>query len=165
MAAEILTLLWTNVDLEPGYLTVEGAYSKNHETVTIPLSGKVITALKELKKASRSEYVFVNRSGQPIGSVRTAFTTACRRANLSRVSPHVLRHTFATRLREQGVSDGMIQALGRWKEPKMVRRYAHVNNELMKKALEQIAENSPAIITTPQVRRTANSKCARSSAG
>ena len=46
----------------------------------------------------------------------------------------MLRHTFATRLREQGVSDGTIQALGRWKEPKMIRRYAHVNDEMMKKA-------------------------------
>ena len=32
----------------------------------------------------------------------------------------------------------------------MVRRYAHVNNEMMKKALEQIMEHSPVIFTIPQ---------------
>ncbi len=165
LAAEIFTLRWENIDLERGHLTVEGAHSKNHETQTLPLSKKVVKALKAIRKTSRSDHVFVNRQGKPFGSVRTAFTTACRRANLSGVSPHVLRHTFATRLREEGVSDGTIQALGQWKEPKMVRRYAHMNNEVMKKALEQIAKNSPAISITPQEGETRKSLCARSSVG
>lgn len=165
MAAEMLTLIWESVDLERGYLTVEGAYSKNHETATIALSAKVLNAIREIRIASKSDHVFVSRNGKPFKSVRTAFTTACRHANLSGVSPHVLRHTFATRLREEGVSDGTIQALGRWKGPKMVRRYAYVNNEMMKKALEQIAENSPVIFTTPQESETHKSLCARSSVG
>ena len=125
----------------------------------------VVSAVKDIRTTSVSDHVFVNREGHPFGSVRTAFTTGCLRANLSGVSPHVLRHTIATRLREEGVSDGTIQVLGRWKEPKLVRRFAHVNNDLMRKALEQIANNSPVIIATPQVRRTEQSKCARSSVG
>ena len=126
---------------------------------------KVLKALRQIKKGSNSDHVFVNRDGNPFKSIRTAFTTACRRANLADVSPHVLRHTFATRLREEGVSDGTIQALGRWKEPKMVRRYAHINNEMMKKALATIAENSPTIFTTPQESKPRKSLCARSSVG
>ena len=41
--------------------------------------------------------------GQGIKSIRTAFTTACRNAKLPGVSPHTLRHTFASRLVMAGV--------------------------------------------------------------
>ena len=159
---------WHKMVSSPHAISRRGQVSKKArklKTATIPLSAKVLNALREIRIASKSDHVFVSRNGKPFKSVRTAFTTACRHANLSGVSPHVLRHTFATRLREEGVSDGTIQALGRWKEPKMVRRYAHVNNEMMKKALEQIAENSPVIITTPQESETPKSLCARSSVG
>jgi integrase len=121
--------------------------------------------LREIRIDSKPDYAFVSCNGKSFKSVRTVFTTACHHANLSGVSPHVLRHTFAARLREQGVSDGTFQTLGRWKEPKMVRRYAHVNNEMMKKAPEQIAENFPVMITTPQESETHKYLCARSSVG
>ncbi|NLA41974.1 MAG: tyrosine-type recombinase/integrase, partial [Smithella sp.] len=35
-------------------------------------------------------------------SFRTAFQTACRNAKLTGVTPHVLRHTFASRLVMRG---------------------------------------------------------------
>lgn len=163
--AEILSLKWENIDLERGYLTVEGAYSKNHDTVTLPLSPKVLKALKAIRKTSKSDHVFINRNGNPYKSIRTTFTTTCCHAKISDVTPHVLRHTFATRLMEEGFSDGTVQVLGRWKEPKMVRRYTHVSNDVMKKALNAIAKNSPSISTTPPQGGTRKSLCARSSVG
>ncbi|MEO0630997.1 MAG: site-specific integrase, partial [Planctomycetota bacterium] len=39
----------------------------------------------------------------PLRSVRTAFTKACQRAGLDRVSPYVLRHTGATLMAARGV--------------------------------------------------------------
>lgn len=39
------------------------------------------------------------------------------------VHPHQLRHGFADALKRGGASDEDVQRLGRWKDPKMVRRY------------------------------------------
>ena len=66
------------------------------------------------------------KKGQPVQSIRTAFTTGCRYAKLRGVSPHTLRHTFASRLATAGVDIRTIQELGGWKEIKMVERYAHL---------------------------------------
>ena len=88
-------------------------------------------------------------------SVRTAFDTACRRAKLEDVSPHTLRHTFASRLAEQRVGDRTLRALGGWKEPKMIQRYAHLSEEHLREAVERIASNSPAEFPAPKVETAA----------
>ena len=77
------------------------------------------------------------------------FENACRHAKLADVTPHTLRHAFANRLRMQGAGDRTLQALGRWKEPKMIRRYVHLSQEHLREAVEKLAEDSPTIFTTP----------------
>lgn len=49
----------------------------------------------------------------------------------------------------QGAGDITLQALGRWKEPRMIRRYVHLSQVRLREAVEMLAENSPAIFTTP----------------
>ena len=41
--------------------------------------------------------------GKPVRSVSRSFSTACERAGLEDVSPHVLRHSAAVRMVENGV--------------------------------------------------------------
>jgi hypothetical protein len=48
----------------------------------------------------------------------------------------------------QGSGDRTIQVLGRWKEPKMIRRYVHLSEQHLREAVERLAENSPTIFTT-----------------
>jgi len=147
--AEVLTLRWENVDLIRGFVTVEAAYAKGKQTDTLPINRIVIEALTWLKATARGEWVFVSRNGEPFKSVRTAFTNACKRANLTGVTPHTLRHTFASRLGMRGAGDRTLQALGRWREPKMIRRYVHLSEEHLREAVEMLAENSPTRFTTP----------------
>jgi hypothetical protein len=49
----------------------------------------------------------------------------------------------------QGAGDRTLQALGRWKETMMIRRYVHFSQEHLKEGVEKLAENSPANFTTP----------------
>jgi integrase len=85
---EALTLRWKNVDFKRRELTVEAAYSKNNETQAIPMNSKLLEALKLHEAKRTGDYLFLNRYGRPFRSVRTAFTTACRHANLPGVTPH-----------------------------------------------------------------------------
>ncbi|MBP1599655.1 MAG: integrase [Acidobacteria bacterium] len=147
--AEALTPRWENVDLAAGCLTVEAAYAKGKQTDTLPINQILVEALARLKKTPVNEWVFVSRSGQPCRSIRTAFENACRHAKLADVTPHTLRHTFASRLGMQGAGDRTLQALGRWKEPKMIRRYVHLSQEHLRDAVEKLAENPPADFAAP----------------
>ena len=71
------------------------------------------------------------------------------RAKLVDVTPHILRHTFASRLAMAHVDLRTIQELGGWATLKMVERYAHLGPKHKADAVERIAENSTTGFTTP----------------
>jgi integrase len=146
--SEALTLTWTNVDLRLKTLTVEAAYAKGKETRTVPLNSVLVEALRRLHATRRTEFVFTKQDGQPLRSIKTAFTTACRRANLLDVTPHVLRHTFGSNLAMAGVDPRTIQELGGWKDLKMVMRYTHLSQLHKQEAVEKIVRNITTIFTT-----------------
>ena len=106
-------------------------------------------ALKQLKDWTRSEYVFSKPDGSPYKSIRSAFKTACKHAKLSGVTPHILRHTFASRLAMAGVDVRTIQELGGWKELEMLQRYAHLSPNHKSEAVEKIANHFTTLFTTP----------------
>jgi integrase len=113
------------------------------------INRKAIKVSDRLKAGYKGEWVFVSRHSRTFKSIRTAFTNACKHANLPDVAPHALRNTLASRLGMQGAGDRTLQALGRWKEPKMIRRYLHLSEAHLKEAVEMLAEDSPVIFTTP----------------
>jgi site-specific recombinase XerD len=159
--AEALTLKKSMVDFARKLITVEAAYAKNKETETIPLNSKLLNALKSLEAdgteaQKRSDFVFSKQDGTPYRSIRSAFTTACRRANVSAVTPHTLRHTFASRLGMTGANDRTMQALGRWKEPKMLQRYAHLSEKHLAEAVEKIGQDSTTQFTTLDTKSAVN---------
>lgn len=138
MQSEGLSLTWDNVDFQQQAVTVEDHFAKNGETRTVPLNSLALAALAALKERVPGPQVFMTFKGskrrhekhwEPYRSFRTAFETACRRAKLSDVTPHVLRHTFASRLVMRGADLRTVQELGGWKSLNMVQRYAHLSQE------------------------------------
>lgn len=129
-------------------LTVQAAYAKNGQTRSVPLNSTVRAALERLPKGG--EFVFEKPDGMPYSSVRNSFDAACRVAGLSDVTPHTLRHTFATRLIENGVDLRTVQELGGWSQIKMLERYGHVSPARKADAVEKLAKNSPTLFTTPE---------------
>ena len=61
----------------------------------MPIASELLEPLRAQMDKSKGEFVFETATGVPY---RWAFETACRHAELSDVTPHVLRHTFASRL-------------------------------------------------------------------
>ena len=149
--AEALTLKWDDVDFRRGLLTVRAAYAKSGEGRAVNINSFLKAALKELKERSRAEYVFAKRDGSPFKSIRSAFKTACKHAKLTAVTPHTLRHTFASRLAMAGVDVRTIQELGGWKELEMLQRYAHLSPSHKAEAVEKIAHQVPTLFTTPDL--------------
>lgn len=148
--SEALSLTWENVDLKRRTLTVEDRFSKTGETRTVPLNSVLVEALGRLAESKNgAAHVFLTHKGEPLKSIRTAFETACRHVKLTDVTPHVLRHTFASRLVMAGVDLRTVMELGGWKNLSMVQRYSHLSQAHKLEAVELLAKNSPSIFTTP----------------
>ncbi len=154
--SEGLPLKWTHIDLKRGLLSVEAAFAKNGEQRVIPLNTTVSQALVNLKEGKTNGYIFA-KNGIPYREIGKSFKRACQRANLPGVSPHVLRHTFASRLVMNGVDLRTVQDLGGWKNIGMVMRYAHLSPDHKKQAVERLViENSTTLLTTPLEKRKAD---------
>jgi len=106
------------VEVRPNHVLIPK--SKSGKPRTIPLSNiaRCIFA-QQLTDEPNSEYVFANPdTGRPYTNVGKAFAAACKEAGIEDLTFHDLRHTFASRLREAGVTrspDGIYWDIARWK--------------------------------------------------
>jgi len=140
LASEILTLKKEDINLNRRTLTVQAAFAKNGATKTVPLASILVEPLRCQMQRSESDWVFVQKDRvTPIRDIRTAFETARKNAKLSKdVTPHTLRHTFASRLAMSGQGLRTIQELGGWKTIAMVERYSHISDTHKAQAIETL---------------------------
>lgn len=73
-------------------------------------------------------------------ATRRVFERAVKKAGLQPFRFHDLRHTFASRLAMQGENDRTIMALGGWKSPAMLSRYAHLSPAHLGNAVERLTK-------------------------
>jgi integrase len=86
------------------------------------------------------------RTGVNLVEIKKGFKRACALADIPHgqstaggLTFHDLRHTFATRLAERGVSETARMALLGQSSTKMVRRYSHATPEAMAEAVSRLA--------------------------
>jgi integrase len=146
--SEILDLKWSQVDMDRQTITI--FEQKNRCVDTLPLNETVLQLLRERQSTPYNSdgYVFPNTLNQRKENrvLLTAFSKALKRAGVINFRFHDLRHTFATRLVQNGVDIYSVQKLGRWKNVTMVQRYAHHHSESLRSAIKMI-EGSQTIIT------------------
>jgi integrase len=122
---EILGLQWEHVNFLAR--TVFIAKSKTGRTRTIPMNDIVFKELMMLKQdAGPLDFVFSNsRTGVNIDSIKTGWRHACEDAELVNLRFHDTRHTFATRLRANGVHEWDIRDLLGHTSVRMTSVYTH----------------------------------------
>jgi integrase/recombinase XerD len=103
----------THIDGAKGQLRVIGKGGKERLT---PVPGPVLIVLRGLWKTHRNpRWLCPSRGGAgpiPRLSLWQAFRAAAKDAGIERrVSPHTLRHSYATRLLESGVDTRVVQVL------------------------------------------------------
>ena len=131
---EILGLDWRHVDLVRG--TVTFVDTKNGEDRSIRLTDRAKKVLADLEP-KQSGPVFTYR-GKAIASVKHAFDKAKELAGIEDFRFHDLRHTFASRLVQQGVSLYEVMHLTGHKSFVMVQRYAHLAPDFQAEAIAKL---------------------------
>jgi integrase len=154
LKSEALTLRWADVDLGRKTLIVQSAFAKNGYMRAVSLNSTALAALSQLPRIS--DFVFAKPNGTPDYATIRGFRVACRKVGLTDVTPHTLRHTFASRLLASGVDPIMATRLGGWSSIKMLDRYCHANPSRMAEAVEKIVQHSTTLFTTPEIRRIGN---------
>jgi integrase len=127
---ELLALVWKDIDFQKRLVRVEK--SKNGEKRSIPMSQTLYDTLKAVKVRNISGTVF------PIStrSVRVAYDKALEKVEITDFHFHDLRHTFATRLVQNGVDLYKVQKLLGHKNIAMTQRYAHHYPESLRSSVE-----------------------------
>jgi integrase/recombinase XerD len=128
-----------------GTLRVHG---KGRKVRTLFVVDKLYDALADyldhpVSPQKKSDFMFPTkvRTGKPVSKdrVRRMIKQAAKDAGLTeRITPHVLRHTFATHMYERGVPADAISRIMGHDTIEETSQYIHVSDEMKKKALEKI---------------------------
>lgn len=146
--SELTHLRLSDLFLDEGYIRVMGKGSKER---LVPISNR---AIRELElwfydrnlmtiKAGEEDYVFLNRRGAHL--TRTMILIMVKRqaeaAGIQKtISPHTLRHSFATALLEGGADLRVIQAMLGHEDIGTTEIYTHIDTTTLR---EEILQHHP----------------------
>ncbi|MCF7808216.1 MAG: site-specific integrase [Candidatus Marinimicrobia bacterium] len=139
--SEVLNLKIADIQSERSVLRVRGA--KGGKDRYSLLSEQLLTGLREYYRSYHpQEYLFEGQGGgkYSAASVAAVLRRAGAAALKKRVTPHMLRHSFATHLLEQGTDLRYIQELLGHSSSKTTEIYTHVSNRNLKKIKNPIDE-------------------------
>lgn len=145
--SEIVNLELNQINFEECILRVTGKGKKDR---IIPLGTTALNTLEDyinnyrdyILKTKNSNYVFVNKDGNRIS--RQGFfkilKALCKKAGIKKnISPHTLRHSFATHLLNNGADLRIIQELLGHENLATTEIYSHLTN----KKIEEDYQNHP----------------------
>lgn len=151
---EILDLQWEHVNFIARTIFI--AKSKTGKTRTIPMNDIVFVELKALKQdAGTRDFVFsVSKTGVNIDSIKTGWRNACAAAGLVDLRFHDTRHTFATRLRANGVHEWDIRDLLGHTTTRMTSVYTHQTPANLRQAVTTLGQSKPGrVVRFPRKNR------------
>ena len=158
---EILALKWQNLDIQNKLIYIDktvSTISQNHKSLIveslpktqssireIPISKQLLIILKQLKIKSTTDYVIVSHNNKQIKprAYQKSFENLLKKLHIKHYGFHALRHTFATRLLENGVDIKTISELLGHSSPTItLNRYVHTNLQNKRKAMEILTKKS-----------------------
>lgn len=139
--SELVSLKMSNVNLEAGFVVLIGKGSKER---VVPIGEEAIFWLKRYLEESRlkllsgkmNSCIFINRSGDSLS--RQGFWKVIKKHCLNagivkKVSPHILRHSFATHILEGGADLRSIQIMLGHSDISTTQIYTHIAKDSLKK--------------------------------
>ena len=139
---EILDAKWEHVDLERGMI-----FLPNSKTGRKPiyLSAAAAAILSALPRIDGNPYVIPGeKTGQPRADLKRPWDAICEAAGLDGVRLHDLRHSFASVGAGASLGLPIIGKLLGHSQPSTTQRYAHLDADPMRRAVETIGSTIAA---------------------
>lgn len=136
---------WAEFDLVRGLWNLPANKTKQKKPQTIQLAQEVLNLLQQLPtRGTEAAYLFTNpRTGKPYQSIYQSWDSMRKRAGLSHVRMHDLRHTFASLLINGGASLFLVQTALGHSSPQTTLRYAHLAESTQRQAIQAAAALIP----------------------
>ena len=143
--SELLTLERAQVNLSKGVITVFGKGAKERR---VPIADYAVEYIQEYIKEVRnksefksSKYLFLSKKGEPLS--RVYFFKQVKKYSQeagieTNVSPHTLRHSFATHLLNHGAQLRIVQSMLGHTNIATTQIYTHVSSEKIKSDYDKI---------------------------
>ncbi len=141
--SELTDARLSRLNMDDGFLIVEGKGSKQR---IVPISPVALSLIKEYLpkraqlniKKDAQDIIFLNRRGGKMTRVMVFYIIrdlAAAAGILKKVSPHTLRHSFATHLLEGGASLRVIQELLGHESLETTEIYVHLDRSHLRQQL------------------------------
>ncbi len=144
--SELVGMNMHDLNLDQGFFKVQG---KGNKERIAPLGSKAEKALREyiqtgrpclLKKTDENDSVFLNRYGKRLSerSIRNIINKYVEEIALNqKVSPHMLRHSFATHLLNEGADLRSVQELLGHVKLSTTQIYTHLTRDRIKEVYDE----------------------------
>lgn len=141
-AGEIFKLSWADIDIKERLLFLRD--TKNGSNRHAYMSKRVQEELSKLQSGEGNQLLFPSRDGEQIKHISRTFERAVKTIGLNKgitnrkqkIVFHSLRHTYASRLVDKGVSIYEVKELLGHKDIKMTMRYSHLDKERLRKSVQ-----------------------------
>ncbi|WP_425310554.1 tyrosine-type recombinase/integrase [Falsirhodobacter halotolerans] len=143
----LLELTWNRVDLERRVIKLAANdIGPRKGRATVPINDTLIAALQDAQRAALSDHV-IEWGGRPVGSIKTGFNAAVKRAGIDHCTPHDLRRTAGRFMAEAGVPiEEIAQYLGH-SNPNVTRStYAKFSPDHLRKAADSLELGGVALV-------------------
>ena len=131
----LLELTWDRVDLERRVIKLaKDEIGPKKGRATVPINNTLITALHTAQTASVSPFV-IEWGGRSVGSIKTGFNAAVKRAGIEHCTPHDLRRTAGRFMVEAGVPIEEVASYLGHSNPSVTRStYAQFSPDYLRRA-------------------------------
>jgi integrase/recombinase XerD len=142
--SELATLKLAEINLEDGFLVCRGKGGKER---IVPLGRSACAAIKRYLAEVRPRFdgggreeLFLSRRGRPFtrqGVWKLLRQYAAAAGLAAKISPHVLRHSFATHLLERGADLRSVQLMLGHSQITTTQIYTHVSRERLRRVYDK----------------------------
>ncbi len=122
---------------------------KDNQERTMPLSNVAMGIIREILADKHDKKYVFSRDGKPVKSIRRSLDTVAKRAGINKkITPNMLRHTFATHLILKGADLKSVQTLLLACQFHHHAKICPCHSVLMKESVEALGKQYPDKVPT-----------------